>query len=119
MRDALRERGSADTLLLVCSAACQAGEQCHGEHLAAMARELVAERDQRAAAAPPATSRKRKERSDKGVKRGPRGPRRPPALHGLHGRALTYAAGLKLARPELKVVVTMGDGGQGIGGAHT
>ena len=40
------------------------------------------------------------------------------ALHGLHGRALTYATGLKLARPELKVVVTMGDGGQGIGGAH-
>ncbi len=40
------------------------------------------------------------------------------ALHGLHGRALTYAAGLKLARPELKIVVTMGDGGQGIGGAH-
>ena len=40
------------------------------------------------------------------------------ALHGLHGRALTYAAGLKLARPELKVIVTMGDGGQGIGGAH-
>ena len=40
------------------------------------------------------------------------------ALHGLHGRALTYALGLKLARPELKIVVTMGDGGQGIGGAH-
>jgi 2-oxoglutarate ferredoxin oxidoreductase subunit beta len=40
------------------------------------------------------------------------------ALHGLHGRALTYAAGLKMAQPELKVVVTMGDGGQGIGGAH-
>jgi pyruvate/2-oxoacid:ferredoxin oxidoreductase beta subunit/Pyruvate/2-oxoacid:ferredoxin oxidoreductase gamma subunit len=40
------------------------------------------------------------------------------ALHGLHGRALTYAAGIKLARPDLKVVVTMGDGGQGIGGAH-
>ncbi len=40
------------------------------------------------------------------------------ALHGLHGRALTYAAGIKLARPELNVVVTMGDGGQGIGGAH-
>ena len=39
------------------------------------------------------------------------------AFHGLHGRALTYAAGLKMARPELKVVVTMGDGGQGIGGA--
>lgn len=40
------------------------------------------------------------------------------ALHGLHGRALTYAAGLKLARPELHVVTTMGDGGLGIGGAH-
>ncbi|MEA1966910.1 MAG: thiamine pyrophosphate-dependent enzyme, partial [Thermodesulfobacteriota bacterium] len=40
------------------------------------------------------------------------------ALHGLHGRALTYAAGLKLADPELNVIVTMGDGGIGIGGAH-
>lgn len=40
------------------------------------------------------------------------------ALHGLHGRALTSAAGIKLARPELHVVVTMGDGGLGIGGAH-
>ena len=40
------------------------------------------------------------------------------AFHGLHGRALTYAAGIKLARPELNVVVTMGDGGMGIGGAH-
>jgi pyruvate/2-oxoacid:ferredoxin oxidoreductase beta subunit/Pyruvate/2-oxoacid:ferredoxin oxidoreductase gamma subunit len=40
------------------------------------------------------------------------------AMHGLHGRALTYAAGLKMARPELNVVVSMGDGGQGIGGAH-
>ena len=40
------------------------------------------------------------------------------ALHGIHGRALTYAAGLKLADPELNVIVTMGDGGLGIGGAH-
>jgi pyruvate/2-oxoacid:ferredoxin oxidoreductase beta subunit/Pyruvate/2-oxoacid:ferredoxin oxidoreductase gamma subunit len=40
------------------------------------------------------------------------------AFHGLHGRALTYATGLKLARPDLKVIVTMGDGGLGIGGAH-
>ena len=40
------------------------------------------------------------------------------AFHGLHGRALTYAAGIKLARPDLKVIVTMGDGGLGIGGAH-
>jgi pyruvate/2-oxoacid:ferredoxin oxidoreductase beta subunit len=40
------------------------------------------------------------------------------AFHGLHGRSLTYATGLKLARPELDVVVVMGDGGTGIGGAH-
>ncbi len=40
------------------------------------------------------------------------------AFHGLHGRALTYATGLKMARPHLHVVVTMGDGGLGIGGAH-
>ena len=40
------------------------------------------------------------------------------AFHGLHGRALTYATGIKMARPHLKVIVTMGDGGLGIGGAH-
>ncbi|MDM8542259.1 thiamine pyrophosphate-dependent enzyme [Desulfococcaceae bacterium HSG9] len=40
------------------------------------------------------------------------------AFHGLHGRALTYAAGIKFARPDLHVIVTMGDGGLGIGGAH-
>jgi 2-oxoglutarate/2-oxoacid ferredoxin oxidoreductase subunit beta len=40
------------------------------------------------------------------------------AMHGLHGRALTYATGIKLARPELTVIVTMGDGGLGIGCAH-
>ncbi len=40
------------------------------------------------------------------------------AFHGLHGRALTYATGLKIARPDLNVIVTMGDGGLGIGGAH-
>ncbi len=40
------------------------------------------------------------------------------AMHGLHGRALTYATGLKMARPDLYVIVTMGDGGLGIGGAH-
>ena len=40
------------------------------------------------------------------------------AFHGLHGRALTYATGIKMARPELNVIVTMGDGGLGIGGAH-
>ncbi|MHC4078259.1 MAG: thiamine pyrophosphate-dependent enzyme [Planctomycetota bacterium] len=40
------------------------------------------------------------------------------AFHGLHGRSITYACGLKLARPELTVVAIMGDGACGIGGAH-
>ncbi|HET6349221.1 MAG TPA: thiamine pyrophosphate-dependent enzyme [Candidatus Krumholzibacteria bacterium] len=40
------------------------------------------------------------------------------AFHGLHGRSLTYATGVKLARPDLTVIVIMGDGGTGIGGAH-
>ncbi len=40
------------------------------------------------------------------------------AFHGLHGRAITYATGIKLANPELHVVVLMGDGGAGIGGHH-
>jgi pyruvate/2-oxoacid:ferredoxin oxidoreductase beta subunit len=40
------------------------------------------------------------------------------AFHGLHGRSLTYATGIKLARPDLEVIVLMGDGGTGIGGAH-
>ncbi|MCG8549929.1 MAG: thiamine pyrophosphate-dependent enzyme [Desulfobacterales bacterium] len=40
------------------------------------------------------------------------------ALHGVHGRALTYALGLKMSDPSLNVIVTMGDGGLGIGGAH-
>lgn len=40
------------------------------------------------------------------------------AFHGLHGRALTYATGIKMAQPDLRVIATMGDGGIGIGGAH-
>ena len=40
------------------------------------------------------------------------------AFHGLHGRAITYGTGLKLANPDLKVIVIMGDGGCGIGGHH-
>lgn len=40
------------------------------------------------------------------------------AFHGLHGRAVTYATGIKLANPDLHVVVLMGDGGCGIGGHH-
>ncbi len=39
-------------------------------------------------------------------------------FHGLHGRSITYACGMKLARPELTVIVLMGDGGCGIGGSH-
>lgn len=39
-------------------------------------------------------------------------------FHGLHGRSITYATGLKLARPELTVIALIGDGGCGIGGAH-
>lgn len=40
------------------------------------------------------------------------------AFHGLHGRSITYASGIKMARPDLTVVVIMGDGGTGIGGTH-
>jgi pyruvate/2-oxoacid:ferredoxin oxidoreductase beta subunit/Pyruvate/2-oxoacid:ferredoxin oxidoreductase gamma subunit len=40
------------------------------------------------------------------------------AFHGLHGRSIAYASGIKLADPDLKVIVLMGDGGTGIGGAH-
>lgn len=40
------------------------------------------------------------------------------AFHGLHGRSITYACGLKLARPELTVLTLMGDGATGIGGTH-
>lgn len=40
-------------------------------------------------------------------------------LHTTHGRALAFATGLKLARPELTVVVLTGDGdGLSIGGNH-
>ena len=40
------------------------------------------------------------------------------AFHGLHGRSITYACGLKLARPDLTVITLMGDGACGIGGTH-
>jgi pyruvate/2-oxoacid:ferredoxin oxidoreductase beta subunit/Pyruvate/2-oxoacid:ferredoxin oxidoreductase gamma subunit len=39
-------------------------------------------------------------------------------FHGLHGRSITYATGLKLADRSLNVIVLIGDGGCGIGGAH-
>jgi 2-oxoglutarate ferredoxin oxidoreductase subunit beta len=39
-------------------------------------------------------------------------------FHGLHGRSVTYATGIKLANPDLKLIVLMGDGGCGIGGHH-
>src|SRR5512136_2325541 len=40
------------------------------------------------------------------------------AFHGLHGRSIAYATGIKLADPDLTVLVLIGDGGTGIGGAH-
>jgi 2-oxoglutarate/2-oxoacid ferredoxin oxidoreductase subunit beta len=40
-------------------------------------------------------------------------------MHTTHGRALAFATGLKLARPELHVIVVMGDGDAlAIGGNH-
>ncbi len=40
-------------------------------------------------------------------------------LHTTHGRAPAFATGLKLARPDLKVIVAMGDGdSMSIGGNH-
>lgn len=41
------------------------------------------------------------------------------ALHTLHGRAMAYATGVKIARPELVVCALMGDGdAASIGGNH-
>ncbi len=40
-------------------------------------------------------------------------------LHTIHGRALAFASGVKLSRPELKLIVPMGDGDAlAIGGNH-
>lgn len=40
-------------------------------------------------------------------------------LHTTHGRALTFATGIKLAKPKLQVIVIMGDGdAMAIGGNH-
>ncbi len=40
-------------------------------------------------------------------------------LHTTHGRALTFATGIKLAKPNLKVIAVMGDGdAASIGGNH-
>lgn len=40
-------------------------------------------------------------------------------LHTTHGRALTFATGIKLSKPSLKVIVIMGDGdATAIGGNH-
>jgi len=44
---------------------------------------------------------------------------RTHGFHGLHGRALPVAQALKLARPDLKVIVQSGDGdGYGLGMGH-
>lgn len=40
-------------------------------------------------------------------------------MHTLHGRALAFATGVKMGRPDLKVIVPMGDGdAMAIGGNH-
>ncbi|HGY12289.1 MAG TPA: 2-oxoacid:ferredoxin oxidoreductase subunit beta, partial [Desulfobacterales bacterium] len=40
-------------------------------------------------------------------------------LHTIHGRALSFATGVKLSKPELKAIVPMGDGDAlAIGGNH-
>jgi 2-oxoglutarate ferredoxin oxidoreductase subunit beta len=40
-------------------------------------------------------------------------------MHTIHGRALAFATGIKIARPELKLIVPMGDGDAlAIGGNH-
>lgn len=40
-------------------------------------------------------------------------------LHTIHGRALTFATGVKMSRPELNLIVPMGDGDAlAIGGNH-
>ena len=40
-------------------------------------------------------------------------------FHGVHGRALAFATGLKLARPDIEVIAVGGDGeGYSIGGNH-
>jgi 2-oxoglutarate ferredoxin oxidoreductase subunit beta len=40
-------------------------------------------------------------------------------MQALHGRALSFATGIKMARPSLKVIVVMGDGdASAIGGNH-
>lgn len=41
------------------------------------------------------------------------------AMHTTHGRALAFATGIKLVKPELTIIVTMGDGdAAAIGGNH-
>lgn len=43
----------------------------------------------------------------------------PYGYHGVHGRALPFAIGLKIARPDLSVIAVGGDGdGYAIGGNH-
>ena len=40
-------------------------------------------------------------------------------LHTTHGRAIAFATGIKMARPEMNVIVITGDGDAGaIGGNH-
>jgi hypothetical protein len=67
-----QKRGSrgAHTLRFVCSKSCGSGACCHGDNLADLGKDIVADKDARVAAAPPV--KKRAVRKDKGVLRGPR-----------------------------------------------
>ena len=60
----------AHTIRLQCSRECGEGRDCHGDNLAAIAREMIAVHDAAKAAAAPA--KVRATRKDKGIKRGPR-----------------------------------------------
>ena len=74
MRAALNGRGNAKVVRLGCSPSCREGRLCHGDSLAAMARELIGVRDERRREGQQRgdAPKPRKPRADKGVPRGPR-----------------------------------------------
>ena len=99
VRQELNEMGDKTILRLVCSRGCGQGRMCHGGNLAVEARQLVASRDARAAAAGDPPKAPRKTRSDAGV---PRGPRAAKGGVGRMGRLslLRYQHGIERQVPE-------------------
>ena len=91
--------GDKTILRLVCSRGCGQGRMCHGGNLAVEARQLVASRDARAAAAGDPPKAPRKTRSDAGV---PKGPRAAKGGVGRIGRLslLRYQHGIERQVPE-------------------